>query len=107
MLNMSEQSENNQKIQKKKNGGARPGAGRKRGALQKLTAEAERRVQWTGQTPAEFFQEVMQDSDNPLNVRIDAARAAAVYVHRKQPEAHEISAQVTLPTPIIVLNDHK
>lgn len=100
--------ESNQEIQDEpKHGGARPGAGRKPGALQKLTAEAERRVAWTGQTPAEFFQEVMQDVANPLNVRIDAAKAAALYVHRKQPEAHEVSAQVSLPAPIIVLNDHK
>jgi hypothetical protein len=68
--------------------------------------EAIRAVKWTGQTPAEFFQQIMQNPDMPLDKRIAAAQAGSPLVHQKQPEAHEISGQINLPIPIIVLNDH-
>ena len=81
-----------------------------------MREEAERAVQWKGITPMEFLESVMNAAGEPCptcghhadtQLRIDAAKAAAPYVHRKQPEAREISGQVTLPCPIIILNDHK
>jgi hypothetical protein len=84
-----------------RNGGARPGAGRKKGIRNKLLDSAEKVVQWQGITPAEFFQQVMQDTTQDLGVRLEAARAASPYVHRKQPEAHEHSVNVPIAVQIV------
>lgn len=79
-----------------KNGGRRPGSGRKKSGVNTLRAEAERAVIWTGKTPAEFFQEIMDDDKQPMQLRLDAAKAATPYVHRKQPEASEITTTAPL-----------
>jgi hypothetical protein len=94
--------ENSEKPIKRKFGGSQPGSGRPKGAQARLTEASERKVQWTGQTPAEFFQQLMQDDSQTMNLRIDAARCAAVYVHRKQPEALDLTANV-LPVAIEVI----
>lgn len=64
-------------------GGARPGAGRKKGGRNRLTEEARQIAKKTGITPLEFLLEAMQDDSLPLDKRIDAAKAAAPYVHPK------------------------
>jgi hypothetical protein len=38
-----------------------------------------------GKEPLEFIIEVMNDETQPINVRLDAGKAAAPFVHRKQP----------------------
>jgi hypothetical protein len=77
--------------------------------LNVLQKEAEIAVAWTGQTPAEYFQELMQDTTQPPGLRLDAARAAAVYVHRKQPEATEHTfntpPEITIITPLTKKQD--
>lgn len=62
-------------------GGARPGAGRKRGALSKKTTEVAQRAAETGLTPLEWLLKVMRDHKKPLGMRMDAAKAAAPYMH--------------------------
>lgn len=64
-------------------GGARPGAGRKPGIKNRLTKEQVKAVAETGQTPLEFLLEVMRDAQKALDVRLEAAKAAAPYVHAK------------------------
>ena len=64
-------------------GGARPGAGRKpQPKEEKLTIA-------TGgkQTPLEFLLSVMNDNEVDDRLRIDAAKAAAVFVHAKPGDA--------------------
>lgn len=84
------------------NGGKRPGAGRKKGGANQLRAEAERAVQWIGKTPMEYLQEVMLDEKSTQAVRVDAAKAAAPYVHKKQPQATEIITPVPLEIEFVV-----
>ena len=64
-------------------GGKRPGAGRPKGALSKKTREQLEAVQKGGVTPLDFLLGVMRDGGKDLEYRIDAAKAAAPYVHAK------------------------
>lgn len=62
-------------------GGSRPGAGRKSGSPNKATQEQRDAVVASGQTPLDYLLSVMRDEDNEQAARIDAAKAAARYVH--------------------------
>lgn len=67
-------------------GGARKGAGRKRGGHNKLTQEAVAKARSTGKMPLDYLLDVMRDSAADEARRIDAAKAAAPYCHaRLQP----------------------
>lgn len=68
---------------KKKTGGARAGAGRPKGVPNKKTTEQAAAVAASGITPLEFLLKVMRDSKKTLDLRIDAAKAAAPYVHAR------------------------
>lgn len=64
-------------------GGARPGAGRKKGSPNKKTAELQAQVIASGETPLSFMLRVMRDPKKSWGVRMDMAKAAAPYVHAK------------------------
>jgi hypothetical protein len=64
-------------------GGKRPGAGRKLGSVSKLSREAAKAEFDKGMTPLEFFTSVMRDPDQPLATRLEAAKAAAPYMHSR------------------------
>jgi len=64
-------------------GGARPGAGRKPGARDKLAKETAERVAAEGITPLDFLLSVMRDAEEEKVKRIEAAKAAAPYVHAR------------------------
>ena len=64
-------------------GGARPGAGRKKGGHNKLTEEAVVKASKTGILPLDYLLKVMRDEGEEIPRRIDAAKAAAPYVHAK------------------------
>lgn len=57
-----------------------------------------------GQSPLEFLLSVMRDPRADLDMRIDAAKGAAPYVHKKQPQdvnvSGELPAQVIIITPL-------
>ena len=79
----------NQKPLKSRNGGRRAGAGRPRGsrnrrtiALSQATAEAQQAAR-TGETPLDFLLRVMRTTKNAMHIRIDAAKAAAPYMHAR------------------------
>lgn len=76
----------------KKHGGARPGAGRKPGAINKATAKARDMAEATGIMPLTFMLERMRDEAAPMTERMDMAKAAAPYVHAK---LSSIEANVT------------
>ena len=64
-------------------GGARPGAGRPAGARNKRTVEQAEAIIASGMTPLEYLTSVYQDPLADEAKRIDAAKAAAPYVHSK------------------------
>jgi hypothetical protein len=65
------------------NGGARPGAGRKKGGVNKLSAEAAAKAKAEGIMPLDFMLGVMRDDGEDQARRLDAAKSAAPYVHAK------------------------
>lgn len=62
-------------------GGKRPGAGRPRGSTDHAIAEFLPVID--GLTPLEFLLRVVAAPEAPLQVRIEAAKAAAPYCHQK------------------------
>lgn len=86
----------NEKISKSNTGkgGARVGAGRKKGAPNKRTQEIMAKVEATGITPLDYMLNILRTPDLPANakvmakiahnnMRFEAAKAAAPYVHAK------------------------
>lgn len=57
--------------------------GRKKGTPNKATAKREAEIAASGLTPLEFLISVMKDEGKPTDTRVDAAKAAAPYVHPK------------------------
>lgn len=77
-------------------GGARPGAGRKQSGRNRATKEAVAKGN-DGLSPLDFLLSVLRDEENEKPVRIDAAKAAAPYVHAKlQPVDGQGSTAQTL-----------
>lgn len=62
-------------------GGKREGSGRPSGAINKASAERQAEVAASGVTPLEFMLNVMRDEAADAAKRLDAAKAAAPYVH--------------------------
>ena len=57
--------------------------GRKVGTLNKKTAELIKAIEESGLTPLQYLTSEYRNEDNPPSVRIQAAIAAASYVHQK------------------------
>ena len=57
--------------------------GRKKGVPNKATAAKQAEIAASGLTPLEFMLDVMRNEGNEQSVRMDAAKAAAPYVHPK------------------------
>lgn len=75
------------KLAKNSGRGSKPGerrGGRQRGTPNKRTAEVAAAIAATGMTPLEYLTSVFQDSGADEARRIDAAKAAAPYVHPKR-----------------------
>lgn len=64
-------------------GGKRPGAGRRKGSLTKKTVEIATRAAEEGITPLEFLLDAMRDEGQQFDKRLDAAKAAAPYMHAR------------------------
>ena len=64
-------------------GGARPGAGRKKGVANKATREAMDRAASSGELPLDYMLRVMRDVNEKPSMRSAMAVAAAPYVHHK------------------------
>lgn len=83
--------ENNQTESKR--GGARVGAGRKKGSATKKTREIADKAAEDGITPLEYMLQVMRQEPDPdldardllqaITLRFEAAKAAAPYIHPK------------------------
>ena len=64
-------------------GGARPGAGRKKGGKNRATAEAMEQAKATGEMPLDYMLRVMRDDEADKDRRDRMAAAAAQYLHSK------------------------
>jgi hypothetical protein len=64
-------------------GGKRPGAGRKAGSATTRTREIANAIAESGLSPLEYLTQVFQDPLVDESRRIDAAKAAAPYVHAR------------------------
>ena len=64
-------------------GGKRENAGRKPGSHNKATDEQASAIESSGLTPLDYLVSVYRDESKSENVRIDAAKAAAPYVHAR------------------------
>jgi hypothetical protein len=64
-------------------GGKRPNAGRKAGSVTKRTREIANRASEEGILPLEYMLRVLRDEEQKPEVRFEAAKAAAPYVHAK------------------------
>lgn len=64
-------------------GGARPGGGRPKGSKNKASIAREQEIKASGLTPLDYMLTIMRDEEAPKDVRLDAAKAAAPYVHPK------------------------
>ena len=64
-------------------GGARSNAGRKPGSLSRFNREMVERASSGGDLPLDYMLEVMRDESLSIRLRIDAAKAAAPYVHQR------------------------
>ncbi len=84
-------------------GGSRPNAGSPKGAPNKRTAELQRQIEASGDTPLDFLLNVMRNPEADFEARFEAAKAAAPYVH---PKLSAIDANVSLrPTHEDVLDE--
>lgn len=57
--------------------------GRKPGSKNKATKAREKAIASSGLTPLDFMLKVMRNGKQPADVRLEAAKAAAPYVHPK------------------------
>lgn len=64
-------------------GGARPGAGRKPNSVNRLSREAAEKAKEGGLLPLDYLLTIMRSEDNAQDIRMDAAKAAAPYIHPK------------------------
>ena len=62
-------------------GGRREGAGRKLGSPNKATIARQAEIAASGLTPLDYMLQVMRDEEADTAARLDAAKAAAPYVH--------------------------
>ena len=64
-----------------KHGGKRPGAGRPKGSKDKITKKREAAISSSGLTPLQYLLSIIRDTTQEQSARVDAAKAAAPYVH--------------------------
>jgi hypothetical protein len=57
--------------------------GRPKGSANKASVARAEEVEASGLTPLDFMLGAMRDEEQPINIRLDAAKAAAQYVHPK------------------------
>ena len=85
-------------------GGARPGAGRKKGSATAKTREIADRAIEEGVSPLEYMLKVMRDPAAEYARRDDMAKAAAPYVHPKL-AAVEHTGKSGGPIQVVIAGD--
>jgi len=69
-----------------RNGGKRPGAGRKPGSKDRYNREEIEKARAEGIMPLDYLLEVVRDKKAKKRDRMDAAKAAAPYCHKRMPQ---------------------
>lgn len=64
-------------------GGKRPGAGRKKGAVARVTAQARKKALESGISPLDYMLKVMRSTKAETKRRDDMAKAAAPFCHTR------------------------
>ncbi len=64
-------------------GGKRSGSGRPKGVPNKANAERQAAIAASGLTPLDYMLDILRDKTRNDQVRMEAARSAAPYVHPK------------------------
>lgn len=64
-------------------GFTKAGPGRPKGAKNKATAAKAAAIEASGLTPLDYMLSLLRDEAQPLAIRLDAAKAAAQFVHPK------------------------
>lgn len=64
-------------------GGHRPGAGRKPGQSTRMNEQARAKALEGGVSPLAYMLTVLRDKEQSSDIRMDAAKAAAPYVHAR------------------------
>ena len=64
-------------------GGARPGAGRKKGQVTKMNERARKEALAEGISPLDYLLRILRDENESKVMRMDAAKAAAPYLHAR------------------------
>lgn len=82
-------------------GGARPGAGRKRGTRNRKTQEQADAIAASGLTPLDYMLKVMRDEGQKPEMRLSAAKDAAPYVHARL-AAVELSGKGGGPVELVL-----
>jgi len=76
--------------------GVKTGGGSRKGKPNKATAAKAAAIAETGVTPLDYLLDVMRNGEDPLQ-RMDAAKAAAPYVHPKLASIdHKVDANLTV-----------
>lgn len=83
-------------------GGKRAKAGRKVGSKSRLVKENERASKAVddGILPLDYMLSVMRDDKGDDSMRLEAAKSAAPYVHKKQPQDMNLGSTDGLPVSI-------
>ena len=76
--------------------------GRRKGSLNKVTAELRTAVAKSGEAPLEYMLRVMHDENEPIARRDDMAKAAAPYIHSRL-----ASKEVTINQPLSGLSEEE
>ena len=74
--------------------------GRRKGSLNKVTAELRSAVTKSGEAPLEYMLRVMHDESEPIARRDDMAKAAAPYIHPRL-----ASKDLTIKQPLAGLSN--
>jgi hypothetical protein len=82
-------------------GGARPGSGRPKGAINRVSAAKREALVKGGETPLDYMLRVMRDADADSNRRDDMAKAAGPYVHAKL-AAVEVTGKGGEPLQVVI-----
>ena len=82
-------------------GGKRPGAGRPPGVRNRKTLEMAEAIEASGMTPLDYLIAVMRDKDVDPQMRLEAAKGAAPYVHARLSSAELFAHTDPLTTAAI------
>ena len=83
-------------------GGPRPNSGRKPGSPNKKTAELQRKIAAEGITPLEYMLQVLRSKNSNKLEKLDAAKAAAPYLH---PRLSSVDMSTKGDTTLRVISD--